>query len=454
MEHSAIIKLSNGWVISLPGILSQNSFIPLSHGQRLDMFIYEAISEISPICQMKLMDSIGNEMLSQNSYGAFIIPLGLENSWQYTTHEGQDEILSQAEVSRLLLISLSDLFSEENIGALQYQFTEAALKFVPPLWLNSEIPFMTSEETGEKSLVYRIHDMIVEDIGDGDTYKRQLIFLSNPKLIQSEIRLKCVEDSENSLFSVGSCAVKWGNKIEPDYDFLTFECQRAFLVSLAFNLSKALNEISRILILGAGGCVLPTFFLKHFPNFEITAVDLNGELIDVCKRFFGVPNDNRLQIIIQDALNFVEASNNIYDLILLDICIALPGEPTPPMIFVDQSFLQKLYSLISDSGVLSINLIGNDGQIKKIIECVSLVFPYIYRNKCKEDSNQVIYCLKHEVDELKNIEKNMSEIERSKNWDLTMALAEYSTSIRKIEATDKVEKLLGPKSTKKKKRKK
>ncbi|CAG9327508.1 unnamed protein product [Blepharisma stoltei] len=89
MEHTTIIKLSSGWAISLPGILSQNSCIPLSLGQRLDMFIYEAISEGSPICQMKLMDSIDNEVLFQNSYGVFIIPLGPEKSWQYTTHEGK-----------------------------------------------------------------------------------------------------------------------------------------------------------------------------------------------------------------------------------------------------------------------------------------------------------------------------------------------------------------------------
>lgn len=449
------ISLANDLTLKIysNSVYDCHSPLPLDPNKRTTIDLYTRELE-NPISHFTIIDAHDLEIQFTNTYGVLLIPPGLEKSWLYSTAEGTDEVLKQSEVSRLLLVSLSDFFEDMEMADIQEYLSEAVTRFVQPNCFISDIPYMSNGDLTKKTMIYRVGDMIIEDVKDEDIYVRQLIFMTNFTQIQSEIRLKLVKNTDNPLFAENSPVVKGGYLIEPNYDFLTFECQRAFLISLAFNPIPILaDEPSKVLILGAGGCVLPSFLFKHFENLQIITIDLNSELIDICKRFFGVPNDSRLEITIQDALEYVNNASDTYDFIMLDICVAIPGESTPPLRFIDHDFLVKLKSLLSNTGILALNLIVIDWQYKLILEALSKAFHSIYRHKCKEDNNQILYCLSTDLEDVSIIDRDMAAIERTKHWDKTMNLSGISSSIRKVELKNVIKSLVGDKPKKLKKRK-
>lgn len=74
-----------------------------------------------------------------------------------------------------------------------------------------------------------------------------------------------------------------------------------------------------ILCLGLGGGSLPKFFWKHFPQCWIDVVERSPLVIELCYRYFALPNSKRLQVYEADAFAFLEQSALQYDLIFIDL---------------------------------------------------------------------------------------------------------------------------------------
>ncbi|OQX14259.1 MAG: spermidine synthase [Thiothrix lacustris] len=83
---------------------------------------------------------------------------------------------------------------------------------------------------------------------------------------------------------------------------LQYEYTQAMLLVLLFCQPK------RVLVLGLGGGSLVTALHRHIPGIHITAVELRATVIEVAQRFFQMPRSKRLQIVQQDADDFL---NNV-----------------------------------------------------------------------------------------------------------------------------------------------
>src|SRR3990172_5857273 len=99
-----------------------------------------------------------------------------------------------------------------------------------------------------------------------------------------------------------------------DPDYLALPYARVALVGLAM-----CEEPRRILVVGLGGGTLPSFLRKHYPDAVIDAVEIDPEVVDVARKFFGFREDARMQAHVGDGRNFIE---NVrppgYDIIFLD----------------------------------------------------------------------------------------------------------------------------------------
>ena len=354
-------------------------------------------------------------------------------------------------MSRVIFVKLNHGFIFKNLEDVQNELKNIVLALVPPVCNTAKIPFMTNGDIGERALIYANDRIIVEDVKEGDYFIRQMLFLSNVNQIQSEIRLEISDNNE--LYNENSIVPY---PIKANYQFLTFECQRSMLLTLGFYSEFVLNNVFTVLILGAGACVFPTFLLKHFPNIKITAVDIDPEVVNIGQRFFGVLENLNFNIVIEDAKNFVSnCSEPVFDYIFLDICIGDPTIATPPPEFTNPSFLSGLHKILKTQGILSINMIGNEFQIRGIISEVREVFKNIYKCKCKNDTNITLFCLKDyfEVD-WKMIVKGIKSIEDEKKWDKTMALVEYAGWVSPVEDPKDPQSILPkPKKNRKKKKK-
>ncbi|HDZ16095.1 hypothetical protein LCGC14_0971690 [marine sediment metagenome] len=117
----------------------------------------------------------------------------------------------------------------------------------------------------------------------------------------------------------------------------------------------------RVCVIGLGGGSLVKFLLHHFPDCVIDVVEYRQDVVDVSQQFFNVPvYEPRLNIEIGDGYLYVKQryfnSDISYDLILVD---AYDHNGMAASVGV-QSFFDACNGLLSDDGVMSVNLWGSE----------------------------------------------------------------------------------------------
>ncbi len=98
-----------------------------------------------------------------------------------------------------------------------------------------------------------------------------------------------------------------------DPDHVEFEYIQAMFVTLTM-----VKEPQRVLIVGLGGGSLPSLLRKHYPRMTIDVVDIDRDVVEVAKKFFGFHEDAAMQVHIGDGRHFIEKCKQPYDIIFLD----------------------------------------------------------------------------------------------------------------------------------------
>jgi spermidine synthase len=87
-------------------------------------------------------------------------------------------------------------------------------------------------------------------------------------------------------------------------------------------------EPRRLLLIGGGMCTLPAALLADMLDIQIDVVELDDELEVVARRYFGIPDSSRLNIIHSDGLAYLASNQNRYDMIIVDAFTHDLAEPT------------------------------------------------------------------------------------------------------------------------------
>src|SRR5262245_61525025 len=86
-----------------------------------------------------------------------------------------------------------------------------------------------------------------------------------------------------------------------DPDHLELAYARTALAGLAL-----CGEPRRMLVLGLGGATLPMFLRKYYPSAAIDIVEIDPEVVEVAKRFFGFREDDRMRAYVADGRRLIE----------------------------------------------------------------------------------------------------------------------------------------------------
>lgn len=129
---------------------------------------------------------------------------------------------------------------------------------------------------------------------------------------------------------------------------------------LKFGLKKIdLTQVNSILILGmGGGSVIETLRTDFDYQNHITAVELDSVIIDIADREFGISPSDSLQIVCDDAYNFLKKATTKYDLIIIDLYIDLQV----PNAFVQLAFWELVIKANSKNGHLLFNASVNQSS--------------------------------------------------------------------------------------------
>ena len=133
-----------------------------------------------------------------------------------------------------------------------------------------------------------------------------------------------------------------------DPDHLELAYARVALAGLAL-----CGEPRRILVVGLGGGSLPMFLRAHYPAATIDVAEIDPEVVDVAKRFFGFVEDEGMRAHVGDGRQFIEkAPPADYDIIFLDAF----GARDVPKQLTTREFLQITRRALRPDGVVVSNV--------------------------------------------------------------------------------------------------
>jgi spermidine synthase len=142
-----------------------------------------------------------------------------------------------------------------------------------------------------------------------------------------------VLDSKNTNYSFGSL-------------------QRALKKGLKYIGYERIRNFKSILVLGvAGGSVIET--LKKEVKFDgkITGVEIDATVVDIANKYFGLNKYDNLEIVIDDAFEFVLKTKDTYDLIIIDIF----QDTTMPNFLFEDFFINRINFLLNVNGFILFN---------------------------------------------------------------------------------------------------
>jgi len=132
-----------------------------------------------------------------------------------------------------------------------------------------------------------------------------------------------------------------------DPDHIELPYARVAMVGLAF-----CEKPQRVLVVGLGGGTIPGFVHKHYPDTVMDVVDIDPEVVQVAKRFFGFREDATMRAHVADGRKFIEECQQPYDIIMLDAF----GTDNVPYRLATVEFLRAVRRALTPSGLVVGNI--------------------------------------------------------------------------------------------------
>lgn len=142
-----------------------------------------------------------------------------------------------------------------------------------------------------------------------------------------------VLDSENTNYSYGSL-------------------QRVLKKGLKYIGYDRIRNFQSILVLGvAGGSVIETLKKEIKFDGKITGVEIDATVIDLANKYFGLNKYDNIEIVIDDAFEYVLKTKEKYDLIVIDIF----QDTVMPNFLFEDFFINRINFLLNINGFILFN---------------------------------------------------------------------------------------------------
>lgn len=184
-----------------------------------------------------------------------------------------------------------------------------------------------------------------------------------------------VLDSKNTNYSFGSL-------------------QRILRKGLKYIGFERIRNFKSILVLGvAGGSVIETLVEEIQFKGRITGVEIDADILQIAKDYFKIDRFANLELIADDAFEFILKTKEHYDLIIIDI---FQDTQMPNFLFQD-FFIQRINALLNTEGFILFNtMVLTDKDRARNLD---------YRKKFNADFSLRMYPKVEEHNELFTIKK-------------------------------------------------
>ncbi len=217
--------------------------------------------------------------------------------------------------------------------------------------------------------------------------------------------------------------VNWGKTLYLDSKIQSSQIDEYIYHESLVHPSLLLHPFPKdVLIIGGGEGATLREVLKYKKIKNVTMVDIDGELVELCKKYMpewsnGAFEDKRTELIIDDAENFVYNTDKKFDIIISDLTEPLSDGPSKYLFIVE--YFETLYTRLKKEGILVLQsgpsfqgLTGFMGSVNKTLKQVfKEVIPYqafVLSFSMMWGFNMAFKGLSFE-NEIKNIDKRIKE---------------------------------------------
>jgi len=147
----------------------------------------------------------------------------------------------------------------------------------------------------------------------------------------------------------------------------------------------------RIALIGLGGGSLIKFCYYRLPGTQLTAIELDPEVIAFRDTFMVPPDDARLQVLQADGAEYLENTEKGIDVLLVDAFDKTGFAPS----LANREFFENAFAKLSGNGVLVINLAGEKETYAGLIgEAMHVFDDQVIVVSVPDDGNHVLYAFK------------------------------------------------------------
>ena len=201
------------------------------------------------------------------------------------------------------------------------------------------------------------------------------------------------EDGEVRFLHLGTEWIQGSMLLDAPFD-IELEYVQRMMVWLLFVEPDTVHK-RRALQLGLGSAALTKFCFKRL-RMDTTAIEINPQVLAVCRRWFKLPPDSaRLRVLLADAGEAIRAAEHQgrYDALQVDL---YDHEAAAPVLD-SADFYADCRNTLTDVGCLTVNLFGRDASFERSLRHIADAFgaEAVWLFKPAREGNTVVLAQRH-----------------------------------------------------------
>jgi spermidine synthase len=166
-----------------------------------------------------------------------------------------------------------------------------------------------------------------------------------------------------------------------------------------------------VLMVGLGGGSLAKFVYHYLPETRVTVVEPYRQVIMAARQYFHVPQDDaRFAVVEADGADYIAAEAIAADVIMVD---GFDGGDQVQSL-CSQDFYDQVYRLLNRNGMLVVNLLSRDSQLKTLLQRIENSFDgHVIAMMAEIRGNLIVFAFRNNPGKLswKSIQKHAKKLE-------------------------------------------
>ncbi|HEX2044293.1 MAG TPA: fused MFS/spermidine synthase [Gaiellaceae bacterium] len=140
------------------------------------------------------------------------------------------------------------------------------------------------------------------------------------------------------------------------------------------------RPVERMLVVGNAGGTVARAYGELYPDVAIDGVEIDPEVSEAARRYMGLGDNPRLDVITADGRPYLELTDETYDVIVVDAY----HQPYIPFYLATKEFFQAVREHLTPGGVVALNVAsvpGDDRLSRAVGSTLLAAFPQAWRWK-------------------------------------------------------------------------